>query len=292
MKNIAYFITDLPGETAQSLGVASFVGSLHYGMRIDTPQGYLRCDGNEYPATAYGGFVNNQLKAGNIRYLTLAQYEEQLSLNHDNCGFFGYDEVQNILRAPKLQDSTFIAQALTAGDIGKYNQDQIVDITAKIGANISTPNERVRGAYEVLNEPNQPYGNVGGSGTGALQGVIGNASTLNFRASIIVNTGDKVQPRHIQYPLFVCVSNQSQPVDEENINLFLQAVNNKANVDASNINTQGINNIFEGATPDAVNNMVLKTFPDLDRGVAKAWGVVHQTTRAVWVNMHAYTSRS
>ncbi|MDR0572349.1 MAG: hypothetical protein LBG48_05865 [Rickettsiales bacterium] len=58
-----------------------------YGIRQDTPEGWLRCDGNGYPASAYNSFVNNYIKTGKIQSVTLAQYEEELLNNNNNCGY-------------------------------------------------------------------------------------------------------------------------------------------------------------------------------------------------------------
>jgi hypothetical protein len=212
-------------------------------MRTDTPLGYLRCDGNEWPASAYDDFVKGQLITGKIKYITLEQYQEQLNINHNNCGFFGYDETKNILRVPQLDDRVAIMQALALGDIGKYNQDQIVNITSPVDMDGNLVSSGDRLGYYGSNLPIIDTSKSTALSFEAIansniptSGSNGNAShNLMLDASRQVNTGDRVQPRHIQFPLFVCVSNISQPITEENVNLFLEGMNNKVNKDFSNL---------------------------------------------------------
>ena len=134
-----------------------FIGAFMYGIRSDTPEGWLRCDGNEYPSNVFEAFINNFLLAGKIPYKNLTDWQTEYNTNNGNCGYFGYQEeilqyeededgnktnmpvldedgnpiiIQNgILRTPCLQDRVFIAQALNSGNISKFNLDQIVNIT-------------------------------------------------------------------------------------------------------------------------------------------------------------------
>jgi hypothetical protein len=210
-------------NTVSSDNTGVFMGSFMYGVRRDTPEGWLRCDGNEYPANSYQNFIDQYMITEKIPSITLGQYEEELNKNNDNCGYFGYDETNNILRVPKLDDRVAIMQALTAGNIAKYNQDQIVNITGSFVTMSRNNTFATDGAFYKAGE--------GDSQIDATQF----GATFGFDASRVVNTGDRVQPRHIQYPLFVCVSNQSQPITEDNVNLFIEGLNNKASIDGNNV---------------------------------------------------------
>jgi hypothetical protein len=228
-----------------------FMGSFMYGLRQDTPNGWLRCDGSEYPASSYQNFVDQYIATGEIPSKTLTAYNTELNNSNSNCGYFGYDEANNILRVPKLDDRVFIAQALSSGNICKYNQDQIVNITGGFSADNSS--WKPSGLYGAFYSRGAFYGYNGGNHGGNTEGIPG------FDASRVVNTGDRVQPRHIQYPLFICVSNQSQPITEDNVNLFIEGLSNKASIDGSNVTEDFFNNaVFEDNTID----YIIKTHKD------------------------------
>jgi hypothetical protein len=217
-------------------GSGGFMGQFVHGIRNDTPTGYLRCDGNEYPAEVYADFVSQYLLENKIPYKSLADYQTELDNNNDNCGYFGYDSTNNILRTPRLKNRVFIAQALTARDIAKYNQDQIVNITRSFEA-------IANGEGAFYNGSTVSKFNGGQWGT-----------KINFDASRQVNTGDQVQPRHIQYPLFVCVSKLNEPATEAQYNEFIEGLNIKGNINGdnltlNNLNTEAKQNILSIAMP-------------------------------------------
>jgi hypothetical protein len=250
------------------------MGSFMYGIRQDTPEGWLRCDGNEYPANSYRSFINQYITTEKIPSITLGQYEEELNKNNDNCGYFGYDETNNILRVPKLKDNIFIAQALNSGNIGKYNKEGLPNITGKIipytgyggtseGAFFSTP---------------YPDSRTASWGSGATNYTSFDAS----RSNVIYGSSEHVTPNHMQYPLFVCVSNQSQPITEDNVNLFIEGLNNKVNIDGSNAKLNSLNS-------EAIDNIILKTFPDFTTETIRSWNTVYQTTNSVVIIGRART---
>jgi hypothetical protein len=263
MKNIEYHITDLPGEGTPVLGVASFIGSFQYGIRTDTPLGYLRCDGNEYPADSYNDFIVQYLLTNKIPYKSLDDYQNELDNNNDNCSIFGYDNPADggdglILRVPKLKDNVFIAQALTAGNIGKYNKEGLPNITGAGGwydrlAYTTARDDEVTGALYLVNNTTR----VGNESLGT------NKSMVNFDASLsnpIYGNSEHVIPNHIQYPLFVCVSNQSQPITEDNVNLFVDGLTNKTSIDGSNANLSNLSSA-------ALHNLWTKLSMDTSSGV-------------------------
>jgi hypothetical protein len=225
-----------------------FMGSFMYGIRQDTPEGWLRCDGNEYPANSYQNFIDRYITTEKIPCITLGQYEEELNKNNDNCGYFGYDETNNILRVPKLKDNIFIAQALNSGNIGKYNKEGLPNIMGKIipytgyggtseGAFFSTP---------------YPDSRTASWGSGATNYTSFDAS----RSNVIYGSSEHVTPNHTQYPLFVCVSNQSQPITEDNVNLFIEGLNNKANIDGTNLNITSNDNLNK-TTQETISTLPL-----------------------------------
>ncbi len=246
-----------------------FIGAFMYGIRNDTPEGWLRCDGTDKPAKAFMSFINNYLLSGKIPYKNLTDWQTEYNANNGNCGYFGYqeeilqyeededneDETSNnaenknnkdktpvldedgnpiviqegILRMPCFQDRVFIAQALNSGNISKFNLDQIVNITGSFcGVQNNTKNTS-SGAFD-------DSAKISGYAVGGLVSVYAGLET--FSASRVVRTGDRVQPQHIQYPIFICVSNKAVPVTEIQYNEFLKSIkdlNNKINISGSNI---------------------------------------------------------
>lgn len=219
-----------------------FIGAFMYGIRNDTPEGWLRCDGNEYPTSAFQIFINNYILTGKIPYKNLADWQTEYNANNGNCGYFGYQEEildtenldennnpiviqQGILRTPCLQDRVFIAQALNSGNISKFNLDQIVNITGYLGGNSRCIFGSASGAFKTNGGTVLDW-----DGTGGTTGY----QAFNFDASRVVRTGDRVQPQHIQYPLFICVSNRPVPTTETQYNNFINAITNKLNIDGSN----------------------------------------------------------
>lgn len=207
-----------------------FIGAFMYGIRNDTPEGWLRCDGSEYSASIFSGFVNNHILTGKIPYKTLTEWQTEYNNNNGNCGYFGYDATSNILKTPCFQDRVFIAQALNSGNIGKFNLDQIVNIYGLVltGEDISKANPS--GAFY-----------VSGTRSGGSVNESETSRDVTFDASRVVRTGDRVQPQHIQYPLFICVSNTPIPTTEAKYNEFINGLNNKVNLNGSNV----INDIFK-----------------------------------------------
>jgi hypothetical protein len=48
-----------------------------YGIRKDIPEGWLRCDGNEYPASVFQNFITQYIITEKIPSIILTQYEEE-----------------------------------------------------------------------------------------------------------------------------------------------------------------------------------------------------------------------
>ena len=217
-----------------------FIGAFMYGIRNDTPEGWLRCDGNEYPTSAFQVFINNYLLTGKIPYKNLANWQTEYNANNGNCGYFGYQEEildtenldennnpiviqQGILKTPCLQDRVFVAQALNSGNISKFKWDQIVNIKGLVLTGEDKTKARPNGAFY-----------VSGTRSGGCNDEGESSNDVSFDASRVVRTGDRVQPQHIQYPLFICVSNRPVPTTETQYNNFINAITNKLSIDGSN----------------------------------------------------------
>ncbi|HSQ98089.1 MAG TPA: hypothetical protein VLL98_05240 [Rickettsiales bacterium] len=202
-----------------------FIGAFMYGIRNDTPEGWLRCDGSEYSASIFSGFVNNHILTGKIPYKTLTEWQTEYNNNNGNCGYFGYDATNNILKVPCIKDNTFISQALNSGNIGSFIKAGLPNITGSI-QNIGVASPIVTGAVS--------YTNIGSStsiaGTGHINA---NVSIDASKSSSIYGNSDTVTPLNIMYPLFICVSNTPVSTTEAEYNEFINALNNKVNINGS-----------------------------------------------------------
>ncbi len=228
-----------------------FIGAFMYGIRNDTPEGWLRCDGTDKPARPFMNFINNFLLSEKISYKNLTDWQTEYNANNGNCGYFGYQEEviqyeedengnktdipvldeegnpviiqQGILRTPCFQDRVFIAQALNSGNISKFNLDQIVNITGLV----------LTGEDKTKANPNGAF-YVSGSRSGGCNDENEVSNDISFDASRVVRTGDKVQPQHIQYPVFICISNKPVPATESQYNNFIDAIADKLDINGSN----------------------------------------------------------
>ncbi|MDL2280309.1 phage tail protein [Selenomonadales bacterium OttesenSCG-928-I06] len=204
------------------------IGSIIFAVRTDVPEGCLRLDGAEYTRDTFPDFYDNFLVTGKLITCTYVQWNSESSANNGNVGKIGLDTTNQKFRMPRLADRTFVAQALTAGQFGKYNQDQIVNIIGTFSA---------VGLHDYAYTPTVS-GALGISDTKTKRGSENTSGTnydMVFDASKSVNTGDQVQPRHIQYPFFIVVFNAAVMASEAQFNQFIGSLENKANVDLSNI---------------------------------------------------------
>lgn len=183
--------------------IQRILGEIFYAVRTDTPNRCLKCDGNTYQSKEYPKLIS-YLKANKIAKVDLKSYDNEISAN-GGCIRFGYDNNGSTFRVPKIPsgyflsnpDGQIIANKNTTNPIqGSYVKDQIVNITGYIGQN------KDRG--------------IDIHGTGCFQdsgakGKWTNFSSgtskvgLNFDASLVVTTGDRVMPRTLFTYAFVVV---------------------------------------------------------------------------------------
>lgn len=185
--------------------IQRILGEIFYAVRTDTPNRCLKCDGSTYQSKDYPKLIS-YLKANKIAKVDLEGYDNEISSN-GGCIRFGYDNNGSTFRVPKIPsgyflsnpDGQIIANKSTINPRqGSYVKDQIVNITGSIGQNID------RG--------------IDISGTGCFQnsGKTGHWTDfdkkggkpkvgLNFDASLVVTTGDRVMPRTMFTYAFVVV---------------------------------------------------------------------------------------
>lgn len=200
------------------LGGNGFIGQIAPAALSKAPVGWHFLDGSEINVDTEFVYkeIWNELTNGNIISLNYADYEAQLVNNRGNCGFFALDKDNGKFRFPIIVDRVFVSQALIAGNIGKYNQDQIVNIT---GHSTFLSFDRgygscVSSSGALQNKTESRWSASVSNGGADNWGV---RHQINFDASRVVNTGDQVQPPNIQYPLLICISGSIEKL--ENVSL-------------------------------------------------------------------------
>ncbi len=204
---------------------SGYIGQITFGIRTDTPEGQLRLDGSEYPVSAFKDFVENYLQTGKIPSQSMESYEQAYK-SEGNVGVFGYDLGGETFRVPCLQDSVYIAAAITAGDIGTFVNESLPNIKGQLSL---APNAGIRNDSAV-------------SGAFSRTSTTGYSPTLNsntggaivdFDASKSSSTyqdGAKVQGDHIIYPLFITVANKAVAATESQYNAFIDGLNNTVKI--------------------------------------------------------------
>jgi hypothetical protein len=146
-------------------------------------------------------------------------------------------------------------QCLTIGNIGQYGRDQIVNITGQAAIVSAASNNPFddKGAFE---SPTSG-GTITGKSRVAPNDYIGTATNdfLGFNASNAVNTGDRVQPRHIQFPLMMVVATAFLPASQAQYSGFVDSLAGKIDLPAGK-NQSNIDFVIESATGLSGNNYI------------------------------------
>ena len=219
------------------------IGELKHFARTDIPSGWLRCDGTQYTRGEFPNFWDDYLTQNKIPTCSYADYSTEISNNNGSCGKFAVDLVNLTFKVPTIQGQVFVAQALASGDIGKYNLDQIINHGHSIVG------------YDGETGTNYNYVVVGTNGTSYT------AST-NSNTVINANSGDKTYPRHIQYPILVCVANVQVPVSEAQYNGFISNLTQKVDLDGSNATFSNLDTTAKDNIINAVLGSLQTTDPN------------------------------
>lgn len=128
--------TDMQASTKKYVddnisGAGIPIGSLMHMNRTDVPEGFLRCDGEEYTKSAFSTFFTSYLVGAKIPTVSYATYANEISAN-GVCGSFALDEIGETFKTPTITGSTFIAQALISGDIAGFVSAGLPNITGDI----------------------------------------------------------------------------------------------------------------------------------------------------------------
>lgn len=184
--------------------IQRIVGEIFPAIRSDIPDGCLRCDGKKHWEHDYQYFVDKYLKTGKIPFsLSFDDWDKKAKSQEGNCGSFGIDEYTGYFRTPRIKTGTFLTNG-SYSDAGTFGWDQIVNIVGSFNWTNGSQGQteitggNVTGVFKAANSIRSRYPHPGGHST-YYRGI-------DFDASRVVRTGDKVQPRNIQYPFFVVIS--------------------------------------------------------------------------------------
>ncbi|MDR2426202.1 MAG: hypothetical protein LBD46_03360 [Endomicrobium sp.] len=211
----------------------SYIGEIKSLARTDTPEGLLRLYGGEYTRSMFPNFYDNYLLTNIIPTGTYTQWETAYNNNSGNVGFVGVDSVNQKFKMPRLDDRVAIMQCLTIGNIGQYGRAQIVNITGHFDCTLGGPQGLVAVGEGAFRQGDTAL--YGSSVTASSS--VNRSNRATFDTSRVVNTGDRFQPRHIQFPLMMVVSNTVVPASQANYNVFIDGLANKASLNLDNITT-------------------------------------------------------
>lgn len=167
------------------------VGTIITLCRNNTPAGFLRLNGSEYPRENFIDFYDNYLTTGKVITVDYNQWNKEFNDFAGNVGYFGINTGAKTFKVPCIQQHTFIASSCNEGG-GGYFWDQSVNISAYFGGN------------DYYGIGNAAYAGNYIAGAGATTGLC-NTHRINFDSNRVVRCGDRVQPRHICYPFFIYV---------------------------------------------------------------------------------------
>ena len=226
-------------------GTNGVPGQLSYFARTDIPTGWLRCDGAQYTKASFPDFWDNYLTQNKLPTCSYADYATEISDNNGNCGKFAVDLVNLTFKVPNIQGQVFISQALSSGDIGKFNAESLPNLKGSFASNDFGDNATdttTSGVFYTVNNGLRDSANGKGG-----------SKTLFFDASRYSSTykdDAKVSPHHIQYPVLVCVANIQVPVSEAQYNGFISNLTQKVDTDGSNA---GFGNLSNTAKENIIN---------------------------------------
>lgn len=275
--NPLFSIITMPGEAigADALGLTPMGGQITAGFNPQAYQAILDkwnsgSDGvMAVPIGNIGGtetYINITCRrVGSYNIVDVANLAtvNQIYTATGNAWFFVLDRANEIVTLPRCND--FMSFTTDPAKVGLYDYDKIVDIMSGAAASSTSAAmlTSVRGAnaYE-QNVEGLSY--ILGSSTASLTSRVLEV----FRASRVVNTGDRVQPRNVKVWAYFVTGNRAVNTADIDFGEVYAAINAKANADLLNTILAGINDgIIEQDTSDDNNSWV-----KFKNGILVQWG--------------------
>lgn len=204
-------------------------------LSVETPPGmyplwtgeYIRNCHNIYPI--FWDKANDLNAKGLLRVISNEEYEEEIQLLGETGGFV-INADSGDLRLPKI--TRFVAGIEQISQIGLAENDQIVNVTGKFPDSGNLYNSIATAPFQITSET--CYSNNGGAWDGRY---------ISFDLSRSVRTGEEVQPKHVKVAQFIQVYSSSAPASLAVCNEFVNSLASKADINLSNINTDGLSNL-------------------------------------------------
>ena len=233
-------------------------GHIFQSLDLTLHAGEVWTDGAQYPASAFPGLVAKFNEFGvsadsrvdqnswtGIPWVTLGAYATMMqqsalldAFGNGSCGFIGYDATNGIIKVPTISEGTVLAQAVRNGNLFRWQQDAIRNITGHISVRESAG--RIDGAFVQSN-----YGLSSAAGSGAY------GREYLFDASRVVPTAPENRNKQIRYTFKIIVSTTQYPASDSQWAGFIDGLTSKAEVDFSNVNNTNLINLQKrfGQTP-------------------------------------------
>ena len=195
-----------------------FMSDLKYP---NMPAGALEYNGTEIvnADTTYPEFWKNWLVAGKMNTGSYTDYETAMTANGGTCPFFALDIANKKFKTPTWADGVFAAAATTEGEINKYYNAGLPNITG---------------------DWNSAQYVDAWSSNGAVYGIQNNSAEHNSssqgmrayfdasRSNPIYGASDTVTPKHVRKRWFVQVANAIETTAYHNIDGALSTKVNKS----------------------------------------------------------------
>lgn len=229
-------------------GSAGGVGSVQWSLLPQTDAGLHLLDGaliqgngiyREFVQYIADLYTNNP--TANY-FTTEANWQTSVS-TYGVCGKFVYDSTNNTVRLPKV--TGFIEGTIDPNALGDLVEAGLPNISGHV--NMVNGGGDASGAF-----------NYGWAGAQINATVVGGSNGFSFdasRSNSIYGNSNTVQPQAIKGFLYIVVANSTKTEIQVDIDNIVADLNTKADINLTNINQTGKNNIMAWGMPDYANGV-------------------------------------
>lgn len=214
---------------------SSSLGSFGFTSATTVPEGCAWCNGEEYTQAQFPDFYQ-KLADNKFLKTDYTTYNNSIT-KYGSCGYFALDTANKKFKVPTLKD-VYIKAGLSPLMFG---QESLPNITGTIGTETDQYGINCNGAF---------YSDS--SDRGAHDGQRGKP-LIKFdasRSSSVYKNDAKVNTDHVVYKFYVVLYSGSTDVSMAQTAEFIEGLNNKANIDLSNVSTSTIQKFVSINLPD------------------------------------------
>lgn len=196
------------------------------------PDGCLPCDGSEYSKDMFQMFWTKYLVTEKLNTCTYEEYASEIS-TFGQCIKFAIDTVNNKFKTPLIKDGSYLTQALSDSELGKVYNESLPNIRG--GFKVWGSNSNIDGTFGAFYLTNVGESVLKISTTNGIQDGAGIGNLDASRSSSTYQDNAKVQGDNARARFFVVVANSYQDTSVVDWSAYITALNNKANIDLSNV---------------------------------------------------------